>query len=83
VTQKVAKNASVPVFKTLDGLRIVLLQRIGQSVGEAGLVIGQAAALLNQAHELTHPDALRLQGLQFVAVVKERETPVRSRKSVA
>ena len=47
--QEVAEQRRVRVSKPVERLRKVLLQGVGQAIGEAGLVADQPAALFDQA----------------------------------
>src|SRR6516162_3357344 len=57
--QEVAEQNGVVLVEPVQGLRIVLLEGMGEAVGEADLVVDQFASALGQADQRTHADALR------------------------
>ena len=57
---EVADQYRIQMFKPLVHLRIILLQRAAQSIGDADLVIDKASPLLNQADQRAHLDTLRI-----------------------
>jgi hypothetical protein len=58
--QEVAEQHGVALVEPFQNLRIVLLERVGQAVGQAGLGVDQFASALRQANQRTHGDALRV-----------------------
>src|ERR1019366_3166055 len=70
--QEVAEQHGVVLVEPFQRLRIVLLERVGQAVGQAGLVVDQFASALRQANQRTHGDALRLERRKSLWVTHQK-----------
>jgi hypothetical protein len=70
--QEVAEQHRVVLLEPLQGLRIVLLERVGQAVCYAGLVVDQFASALRQTNQRTHGDALRLERRKSLWVTHQK-----------
>ena len=60
------------IRKPIECLRIVLLERITQAVGNTGLVANQSPALFDQVEQFAHLCTLRLERLENIAVMEEQ-----------
>lgn len=70
--QEIAKQDGVALFEPFQGLRIALLEGVGQAVGQAGLIGDQLATTLGQANQSTHGDALRLKRRKSLPVAHQQ-----------
>ena len=59
--QEVAEQDGVTLVKPVERLRIVLLEGMGQAIGEASLVADQLTTVFGEAEQCAHVLALRLQ----------------------
>lgn len=52
--QEVAEQHVVVLIEPVQGLRVVLLEGVGQAIAQAGFVVDQFAPALGQADQGTH-----------------------------
>jgi len=64
-----AEQGCVDVLEPVERLRIVLFQRIASSIRRAYFVVHQATTLLDQRHQRTHRNALRIEGFEVTGMV--------------
>ena len=70
--QEVAEQDGVTLIKPVERLRIVLLEGMGQAIGEASLVGDQLTTLFGEAEQCAHVLALRLQRGKSLWVAHEK-----------
>jgi len=61
--QEIAKQDRIPMIEPLQRLRIVLLKRVTQAIGESRLVVCQGTALINHRGQCAYRNTLRLEWL--------------------
>ncbi len=59
------------MIKPLNGLWEILLQRIAQPIGKSDFIVDQYLPLFDEKEQVAHPDALRLQGFELVAMIDQ------------
>ena len=70
--EKVTKDDGVFVLKPLEHLRAIVFQGAGEPMGDPHFVANHTPAVFNELCQSTHGGALRLEGLQLVAVRAEQ-----------
>ncbi len=68
--QEIAEEDRIPLFKPFEGLRIVLLERIGQAVGQPCLIADQLATMRGQAEQSPHGHTLRMEWRKSLRVAQ-------------
>jgi hypothetical protein len=64
-----------PIIEPFQRLRVILLERVAQPVGQPGLVANQLPAPLSRAHQRPHRGALWPQGAEPLWMVQQEVEP--------
>ena len=69
--QEIAEHQRALILEPLQSLGKVVLERTGESIGDASLIIDQAPSHLDQLLEDAHLSALRVERLKMLGVLQQ------------
>ena len=69
--QEIAEDQGIPIFEPVQYLRVILFERAGHAISDAGHFIDQAATLFNERSQFPHGGALQLDGLKFLRMTEQ------------